>query len=155
MQRLKCRSHVSWAEAKDPRHFPKRTRSLFLSNFVHKFVYIPVREHFSIAKIIYQRDRCGIARSWLNRMIIIHVHLVLGTIKGHSKTCSFTSQILRERSIGMLTAGMSTKAVARESNVYFSTISCVQRLVWVSGLPTSTLWTEYLMVAVGLWYGQA
>ncbi len=36
-------------------------------------------------------------------------------------------QVLRERSIGMLTAGMSTRAVARELNVNFSTISRLQR----------------------------
>ncbi len=36
-------------------------------------------------------------------------------------------QVLRERAIGMLTAGMSTSAVARELNVHFSTISCLQR----------------------------
>ncbi len=33
------------------------------------------------------------------------------------------SQVLRERAIGMLTAGMSTRAVACELNVHFSTIS--------------------------------
>ncbi len=27
--------------------------------------------------------------------------------------------------------------------------------VWVSGLPMSTLWIEWPMVVVGLWYGQA
>ena len=37
------------------------------------------------------------------------------------------SQVLRERAIGMLTAGMSTRAVARELNVNFSTINCIQR----------------------------
>uniref|UniRef100_A0AAY5KSL3 Transposase Tc1-like domain-containing protein n=1 Tax=Esox lucius TaxID=8010 RepID=A0AAY5KSL3_ESOLU len=37
------------------------------------------------------------------------------------------SQVLRERVIGMLTAGMSTRAVARELNVHFSTISHLQR----------------------------
>ncbi len=37
------------------------------------------------------------------------------------------SQVLRERVIGMLTAGMSTRAVARELNVHFSTISRLQR----------------------------
>ncbi len=37
------------------------------------------------------------------------------------------SQILREHAIGMLTAGMSTRAVARELNVHFSTISRLQR----------------------------
>ncbi len=34
-------------------------------------------------------------------------------------------QVLRERAIGMLTAGMSTRAVACELNVHFSTISCL------------------------------
>ncbi len=37
------------------------------------------------------------------------------------------SQVLRERAIGMLTAGMSNRAVARELNVNFSTISYLQR----------------------------
>ncbi len=37
------------------------------------------------------------------------------------------SQVLRERAIDMLTAGMSTRAVAHELNVYFSTISHLQR----------------------------
>ncbi len=37
------------------------------------------------------------------------------------------SQVLREHTIGMLTAGMSTRAVARELNVNFSTISRLQR----------------------------
>ncbi|KAL0177178.1 hypothetical protein M9458_026072 [Cirrhinus mrigala] len=37
------------------------------------------------------------------------------------------SQVLRECAVGMLTAGMSTGAVARELNVHFSTISRLQR----------------------------
>ncbi len=37
------------------------------------------------------------------------------------------TQVLRERAIGILTAGMSTKAVARELNVNFSTIIRLQR----------------------------
>ncbi len=37
------------------------------------------------------------------------------------------SQVLRERAIGMLTAGMSTRAVAHELNVHFSTISRLQK----------------------------
>ncbi len=37
------------------------------------------------------------------------------------------SQVLREHAIGMLTAGMSTRAVARELNVHLSTISHLQR----------------------------
>ena len=36
------------------------------------------------------------------------------------------SQVLRERAIGILTAGMSTRDVARELNVYLSTISHLQ-----------------------------
>ena len=60
------------------------TKSVFLSNFVHKFVYIAVSEHFSFAKKIHPPDRCGISRSWLNSRIITQVHLVLGTIKGYS-----------------------------------------------------------------------
>ncbi len=31
----------------------------------------------------------------------------------------------------------------------------VYGVVWVSGLMMSTLWIEWPMVAVGLWYGQA
>jgi hypothetical protein len=36
------------------------------------------------------------------------------------------SQVLKEHAIGMVTAGMSTRAVARELNVRFSAISCLQ-----------------------------
>ena len=67
-------------------------KSLFLSNVVYKFVYIPVSEHFSFVKIIHPPDRCGISRSWLNSMIITQVNLVLETMKGHSKMCSFVTQ---------------------------------------------------------------
>ncbi len=67
-------------------------------------------------------------------MILAQVCLRLATIKGHYK-CAVLShgtmpqmlQVLRERAIGMLTAGMSTRAVARELNVHFSTISHLQR----------------------------
>ncbi len=37
------------------------------------------------------------------------------------------SQVLREQAIGMLTAGMSTRAVASEMTVHFSTMSRLQR----------------------------
>ncbi len=37
------------------------------------------------------------------------------------------SQVLREHAIGMLTAGMSTRAIAHELNVHFSTINHLQR----------------------------
>ncbi len=37
------------------------------------------------------------------------------------------SQVLKEHTIGMLTVGMSTRAVSRELNVHFSTISRLQR----------------------------
>uniref|UniRef100_A0A8C2BI34 Transposase Tc1-like domain-containing protein n=1 Tax=Cyprinus carpio TaxID=7962 RepID=A0A8C2BI34_CYPCA len=63
-------------------------------------------------------------------MIIAQVCLRLATIKctvlSHS-TMPQMSQVLRECAIGMLTAGMSTRAVARELNVHFSTISHLQR----------------------------
>ena len=48
------------------------------------------------------------------------------------------SQVLKERAIGMLTAGMSTRAVAKECNVNFSTISCLpcfRESVSASNLP--------------------
>ncbi len=54
-----------------------------------------------------------------------------------SKMCSFItqhmpqmSQVLMERAIGILTAGMSTRAVARELNVYFSTIRRLKKLYY-------------------------
>ena len=65
------------------------TKWLFLSNVVQKCVYIPVSEHFYLAKIIHPPDRCCKSRSWLHSMIITQMHFVLGTIKGHSKMCSF------------------------------------------------------------------
>jgi hypothetical protein len=64
-------------------------------------------------------------------MIVTQVHPVLGTKQGHSKMCSFVTQhtatdVLRECAIDVLTAGMSTRAVAREVIVNFSTTSCLQ-----------------------------
>ena len=97
----------------------------------HLFIFL-VSEHFYIF-IIYPPDRCGISRSRSNSMIITQVHLVLGTRQCHSKMCSsLPTQChkclkLRERAIGMLTAGMSTRAVARKSNGNFSIISRLQR----------------------------
>ena len=122
---------MSWN--KRSHKFSLRTKSLFLSDFVHKFVYIPVSEHFSFAKIIHPPDRCSISRSWLNSMIITHVYLVLGTIKGHSKMCSFVTQhnaseVLRECTIGMLTAGISTRDECWMFNVNFSTLSRLRTL---------------------------
>ena len=107
-------------------------KSLILSNFGHKFVNIPVIEDFSFAKLIRPPDRCGISRSWFNSMLITQVHIVVGTIKGHSKMCSFVTQRhsclkLRQRAIGVLTVGMSIRAGARECNVNLSSISRLQR----------------------------
>jgi hypothetical protein len=59
---------------------------------MQKFVYIHASDYFSFAKTIHPPDRCGISRSLLNSMIITQVHLVLGTIKGHSKMCSVVTQ---------------------------------------------------------------
>ena len=42
-------------------------------------------------------------------------------------TMPYMSQVLRERAIGMLTAGMSTRAVYRELRGHVSTISHFQR----------------------------
>ncbi len=69
-------------------------------------------------------------------MIIAQVCLRLVTTKGHSKMCSFITQhnatdvtSFEGALIDMLTAGMSTRAVVRELNVHFSTISRLQRRV--------------------------
>ena len=61
-------------------------------------------------------------------MIITQVDLVLGTITLKCAVLSHNtmpqmSQVLREDAIVTLTAGMSTRAVARELYVNFSTIS--------------------------------
>jgi hypothetical protein len=68
--------------------------------FCTNLVYIPVSEYFSFAKIIHPPARCDISRS-----IITQVQLVLGTIKCHR------CLELRESAIGMLTTGMSNRAV--------------------------------------------
>ena len=67
-------------------------------------------------------------------MIITQVHLMLGTINGHSKICSFVTQhnatdflSFEGHATGMLTAGMSTRAVAREVYFNFSTSNVVFR----------------------------
>ncbi len=66
-------------------------------------------------------------------MIIAQVSHRMATIKGAKMCCFITqhnatmSQILRERAIGMLTAGLSTRAIARKLNVTFSTTSRLQR----------------------------
>ena len=62
------------------------TKSWYISNVGHKFVYIPVSD-LSFDKIIHPPDRCGLSWSWLNSMIIRQVRLVLGTVKGYSKMC--------------------------------------------------------------------
>uniref|UniRef100_A0A9J8CDT5 Transposase Tc1-like domain-containing protein n=1 Tax=Cyprinus carpio carpio TaxID=630221 RepID=A0A9J8CDT5_CYPCA len=65
-------------------------------------------------------------------MIIAQVCLRLATIKCHSKQFYHAAQcyrfeVLKECVIGMLTAGMSTRVVAHELNVHFSTVSRLQR----------------------------
>jgi len=47
------------------------------------------------------------------------------------------SQVLRERAIGMLTAGMSSRD-ARELNVHFSTITSLQRSIQPASQPQTT-----------------
>ncbi len=87
-----------------------------------------------LCEIIHPPHRCGTSRCWLDSMIIAQVCLRLATIKSHSKIWIFITQhnatdvaILRERAIVILTTRMSTRAVAHELNVHFSTISCLQR----------------------------
>jgi hypothetical protein len=72
-----------------------RRKSLFFWKCVHIFVYIPVSKHFSLATIINPPDRCGISGSWLYSTIITQVHLMPGTIEGHSKMCSYVAQCQR------------------------------------------------------------
>jgi hypothetical protein len=85
-----CKVLVSWDEIKDPRNVPY-AQIWFISNSVHKFGYIPVGEHFPIAKVIHPPASCSVSRIWLNRMIITQVQLVLRTIKvGWSPLCCFT-----------------------------------------------------------------
>jgi hypothetical protein len=57
-------------------------------------------------------------------MIVTQVHLVLGATHNRMQQ---TSHVLKECEIGMLTAGMSTRAIVRELNMNFSTISRLQR----------------------------
>ncbi len=97
-----------------------------------------------VNEIIHPPHRCDISRCRLDSMIIAQLCRRLATIKGHSKcavlrhsTMPQMSQVLRERAIGMLTAGMSTRAVARELNVHFSTISRLQRHFREFGSPSS------------------
>ena len=78
---VKCWSHVSWAEIKDPTKFHTHKKLISL-NLVHKFVYIPVSEHFIL----------GTSRIPLNSMTITQVDLVLGKTQGHWKMCSFVTQ---------------------------------------------------------------
>ena len=61
-----CKVLVSWAEMK--RSQKMTILKACVSNVVHKFVYIPVSEHFSFAKLIHPPDRCCISRSWLTGM---------------------------------------------------------------------------------------
>ncbi len=52
------------------------------------------------------------------------------------------SHILRECASGMLTARMSTRAVAREFNVNFFTISCLQRRFREFGITSNSTYSH-------------
>ena len=58
---VKCWSHVSCAEIKDPRNVPY-AQKYYLSHCQHKLVDIPVSEYFYFSKIIHPPDKCGISR---------------------------------------------------------------------------------------------
>ena len=51
--------HVLKSKIPEILHKHKNVSLIFFTNFV----YIPVSEHFSFAKIIHPPDRCGISRS--------------------------------------------------------------------------------------------
>jgi hypothetical protein len=91
--------------------------------------YLPVREHFSFAKIIHPIDRCGISRNWLNSMIIT-VAPCAGYNKRPLLNVQFCHTTQCHRCLHFEGAhnwhsdsGMSTRAVARALKVNFSTIS--------------------------------
>ncbi len=71
---------MSWTQRS--KTFSMYTKGLFLSNIVHKSVWICVSEHF-FAEVIHPPHRCGISRCWLDSMIIAQVCLRLATIKSH------------------------------------------------------------------------
>jgi hypothetical protein len=112
--------YVSWAEIKDPRNVPYSQKAYFSKMFSTNLIT-------SLLVSISPLPRWSIhLRSWLNSL-----HVVLGIIKGYSKMCGFVTQhnyhrCLKECAIGMLTAGMSTRAVAREFHINFSSISLLQ-----------------------------
>ncbi len=115
---------------KDPRLFLCTQKAYF-----SQILFTNLSKSVLVSEIIHPPHRCGISRCWLDSMIIAQVCLRLATIKGHYKMCNVLShstmpqmtQVLRERAIGMLTAGMSTRSVACELNFHFSTISRLQR----------------------------
>ncbi len=103
-------------------------------------------------------------------MIIVQVCLRLATIKWHSKMCSF----ITEHNVTDVTSfegACNWHADCRNAVWHFGEVfssrmnpgfhctgqmaDSVYGVVWVSGLLLSTLWFEWPMVAVGLWYGQA
>jgi hypothetical protein len=67
------------------------TKSLFISAFSHKFVHIPVSEHFSFAKIINPPNRCGISRSWFKQYDHYTCAPCAGGNKRPLKMCSFVT----------------------------------------------------------------
>ena len=146
-----------------------------------KCVYIPGNEHFSFAKIIHPLDRKCMLISWINSMIIIQLHLVLGTIKGNSKMCSFVTQH-NATDLSSFEGACKWHADCRKvhqsgcqnlmlfslpqatSNVVLENLAVrPTRLttsyhvygMWVSGLLISMFWTGCRMVEGRLWNGQA
>ena len=74
-------------------------------------------------------DSCSVSGCCINSMVCALVFIGLVPMKSHSKMCSFITQhIVTDVVSGMLTAGMSTRAVVCELNVHFTPISCVHCL---------------------------
>ena len=169
---IKCLSHVSCAEKKTSHKCSIHTKKVYLSNFEHKFVYIPVSEMFS--KLIHLPDKCGKWRILLNSMIIIQVSLVLGTIKDHTKISSSVTQY-NAKYVSWFEGVSNWHADCR--NVHMSCWKIIESqflyhqppptfenlairptglintdhmygIVWVSGFRMSTLWTKCPMVGL-------
>jgi hypothetical protein len=80
-QHVKCWSHVSWAEIKNPWNIPYAQKAYFSQMLCTNLFTALVGEHFFFAKIIHAPDRCGISRSWLKQ----HCHYTDAPCAGDNK----------------------------------------------------------------------
>ncbi len=78
---------MSWTQRS--KTFSMYTKGLFLSNIVHKSVYICVSEHFSFAEIIHPPHRCGISRCY-----ILEWSFIVASLRHTSAIIMLTNQHL-------------------------------------------------------------